>query len=187
MTSPAFLPTPSPSPWLPKKGLALGLLLSAALAGCASLGGGTLLYKPEVVQGNFISKEQVETIRPGQSRAQLRELLGTPLVTSLFHGDRWDYLFSLRRAGIPPENFKLTLFFQGELLERFEGDTMPSESEFVRRLDASRATSKAPTLQASDEALRKFAPPAATAKPAAQPSAAAAPSAPANYPPLEPR
>ena len=57
-------------------------------------------YKVEVVQGNFVSKEQVEALKPGMSRQQVRDILGTPLVTSVFHGDRWDYVFTLKRQGV---------------------------------------------------------------------------------------
>ena len=46
-------------------------------------------YKVDVVQGNFISKEQVDLLKPGMTRAQVRDVLGTPLLTSVFHADRW--------------------------------------------------------------------------------------------------
>ena len=52
------------------------------------------------MQGNFVSKEQVEALRPGMSRQQVRDILGTPLVTSVFHADRWDYVFTIKRQGV---------------------------------------------------------------------------------------
>jgi outer membrane protein assembly factor BamE len=57
-------------------------------------------YKVDVVQGNFISREQVEALQAGMGRQQVRDILGTPLITSLFHADRWD-MFSLQRPGQP--------------------------------------------------------------------------------------
>ncbi len=57
-------------------------------------------YKVEVVQGNFVSKEQVEALKPGMSRQQVREILGTSLLTDVFHSDRWDYVFTIRRQGV---------------------------------------------------------------------------------------
>ena len=75
-------------------------------------------YKVEVVQGNFVSKEQVEAIKPGMSRQQVRDILGTPLVTSVFHANRWDYVFTLKRQGVPAQERKLAVFFNGEALER---------------------------------------------------------------------
>lgn len=139
-------------------------------------------YKVEVVQGNFVSKEQVDMLKAGQSKQQVRELLGTSLLTDVFHADRWDYVFTIRRQGVEPQQRRLTLFFKGELLERFQGDEMPSEQEFVAQLDARKHTGKVPLLQASPEQLDKVAP-AIDAKASAAPAPLAP--LPPSYPPLE--
>ena len=137
-----------------------------------------------MVQGNFISSEQVDLLRQGLSRVQVRNLLGTPLVSSLFHADRWDYVFSIRRRGGEIRIYRYAVFFKGDELVRFEGDAMPSESEFIAQLDARRNLGKVPPLEATPEQL-KAAEAKAPAK-AASP-AAPAPAAPAStsYPPLE--
>ncbi len=142
-------------------------------------------YRPDVVQGNFISREQVAQLKPGLTRLQVRNLLGTPLVASVFHADRWDYVFTFQRRGAPTRTYRYAVFFQGEELVRFEGDEMPTEAEFIAQLDARRGLDKTPVLQATPEQLK-----AAEAKDARQPTApapaAAAPAAPAtHYPPLE--
>ncbi|AEG91291.1 outer membrane protein assembly factor BamE [Ramlibacter tataouinensis] len=168
--------------------LALGLAACLAAAGCGSFDNATQRfanaltpYRIQVVQGNFISREQVEALRPGMSRQQVRDLLGTPLVTSVFHDDRWDYVFTLRRQGVEPQARRLTVYFKGAELERFEGDTMPTEAEFVAAVDVKRRSSKVPVLEATEEQLKRFeAPPA---QPPTQPPEAAAPR---SYPPLEP-
>jgi outer membrane protein assembly factor BamE len=170
------------------RNLILGLAACAMLGACGSISNATqgwasslAPYKVEVVQGNFISKEQVEALKPGMSRQQVRDILGTPLVASVFHADRWDYVFTLRRQGVQAQARRLTVYFKGSELERFEGDTMPSEAEFVATLDNKRKQAKVPVLEASEESLKKFG-----GKPAAQP--ATEPQAPpaVNYPPLEP-
>ena len=138
-------------------------------------------YKVEVVQGNFVSKEQVQALKPGMSRLQVREILGTPLVTSLFHAGRWDYVFTLKRKGSPFQERHLTVFFNGDVLDKFEGDEMPTEAEFVAALDNKRKGAKVPPLEASEEALKKF---AAERTPAPPPPAAQPPVS-ASYPPLE--
>ena len=63
----------------------------AALTGCGSLDGASSRianivkpYRVDVVQGNFVSREQVEALQPGMSRQQVRDILGPPLATSLF-------------------------------------------------------------------------------------------------------
>jgi outer membrane protein assembly factor BamE len=160
------------------------LLVCAVLASCGSLPGLTQdtfkPYVPEVVQGNFVSKEQRQAIGPGMARAQVRDILGTPLVTSLFHADRWDYAFSIRRQGVPPQSFQLTVFFKNDLVSAVDSGDLPSESEFVDKLRVQRKAATVTSLQASEEDLKKFPAPKVTNN--SQPAAAL----PASYPPLEP-
>ena len=161
----------------------------AALAGCGSLDGASnriasivTPYKIDVVQGNFVSREQVEALQPGMSRQQVREILGTPLVTSLFHADRWEYVFTLKRPGESLQTRKLAVFFKGDVLERSEGDEMPSETEFVASLGSRSAKGKVPVLEATPEQLSKY---PAAARPAPAPAAASTVPAPTSYPPLD--
>lgn len=167
-----------------------GLLAAVLLPGCSSVNRASVSvaswitpYKVEVVQGNFISREQVEALKPGMGRGQVRDILGTPLLTSVFHGDRWDYVFTFQRQGTAPQSRRFVVFFKEDSLERFEGDEMPSESEFVALVDPGRKSGKVPVLEASAESLKPFAPPA---KPAAAAPEAALPPLPTSYPPLEP-
>lgn len=140
-------------------------------------------YKVEVVQGNFVSREQVEALQPGMSRQQVREILGTPLVTSVFHADRWEYVFTIKRKDVQEQSRKLTVFFEGERFVRAEGDEMPSETEFVATLGKRNTKLKIPNLQATPEQLAKYPaktqPVEATAPDTAQPQR--------SYPPLESR
>ena len=114
-------------------------------------------YQIDVVQGNVITREQVEQLRPGLARQSVRDLLGTPLLQSLFHAERWDYVFSFRRKGEAPQLRRLSVFFKDDLLERFDADPMPTEAEFVASLDDSRKSAKVPDLQASEASLEAFA------------------------------
>ncbi len=170
--------------------LGLTAIACAAIAACSSLDGASnriasivTPYKVEIVQGNFVSKEQVEALQRGMTRSQVKEVLGTPLMASVFHGNRWDYVFTLKRQGVPPQQRKLALFFQGDQLDKWEGDEMPTEAEFVAQLDSGRKQVKVPLLEVPEEVLKEFNaknPPAPRAESAA---AAAAPRA--SYPPLE--
>lgn len=172
------------------RSLGLSLLAAAALAGCGTIHDASMRiagiitpYKVDIVQGNFVSKEQVEALKPGMSRNEVREVLGTPLMSSIFHADRWDYVFTFKRQGVEPQSRKLAVFFRNDVLERFEGDDMPSEAEFVAQLDKRRKSDKVPVLEASEETLKKYPGPA---KPAADAAAAPAEDAAATaYPPLE--
>jgi outer membrane protein assembly factor BamE len=156
----------------------IGAAACLGLTACSS----NLIYKPEVVQGNFVSREQVQALRAGMPRQAVRDVLGTPLVTSLFHADRWDYAFTIRRQGAEPQQRRFSVFFKGDVLDRIEGDPLPSEAEFAAKLDNRRPPTKLPALKATEADLAKFpakpAPAAGTAQPAA-------PVAPVTYPPLE--
>lgn len=157
-----------------------------ALSACSSFNGASnrlagivTPYKIDIVQGNFVSREQVAALKTGMSQAQVKNILGTPLLTSIFHADRWDYVFTFKRQGAPYQSRRVTVFFKQDLLDRVEADALPSEAEFAASLDSGRNSGPVPVLVMSDEALK------ATAKPV--PPAQIAPVAPlpASYPPLE--
>ncbi|MEJ5992024.1 outer membrane protein assembly factor BamE [Ramlibacter sp. PS3R-8] len=166
----------------------LAAAVLAALAGCGTLTSSARIttaltpYRIEIVQGNFVSKEQVDALQKGMSRDQVRQVLGTPLVTSVFHGERWDYVFTLKRQGVEPQQRRLTVYFQGDTMDRAEGDTMPSEAEFVTALDNRRKGGKVPRLEATEAELQSF---DGKRTPAAAVVDQPVTAAPANYPPLE--
>ncbi|MFM2209069.1 MAG: hypothetical protein RIQ96_712 [Pseudomonadota bacterium] len=170
------------------------LAVCATLAACSTVGDATRNfasrlspYQVEVVQGNFVSREQMALLKPGMTRLQVRDLLGSPLVTSVFHADRWDYVFTLKRSGEARQSRRLSVFFNGDALVRHEGDELPSESEFVAQFGARGKPGKIPPLEASEDSLKAF---AARHPVDAQAAAAQAPAAGAaqrtSYPPLEP-
>lgn len=138
-------------------------------------------YRFDRVQGNVITREQFAVLKTGMQRNQVKDVLGTPLLSSVFHADRWDYVFTLRRQGTEPQARRVTVFFKGETLERFESDELPTEAEFVATLKSLPTLGKLPTMEASAESLQKFpvaTQPGSPAMPAARPAA--------DYPPLEP-
>lgn len=137
-------------------------------------------YKIDIVQGNFVSREQLASLQPGMPKAQVRDILGTPLLNSVFHADRWDYVFTFKRQGVEPQSRRVTVFFKDGLLDRTEADALPSEAEFVSSLDSGRKLGAVPVLEMSEDALKAG---AATAKPAE--SKPALPALPTSYPPLE--
>ena len=171
--------------------LSLILTLAATLGACGSFNSASTSmaslvspYKIDVVQGNFVSREQAAALKPGMSRNQVRDMLGTPLLVSMFHADRWDYVFTFKRKGSEPQARKVTVFFNGELLERYEADELPTEAEFVASLDSGRKVSKVPVLEATEESLSKFAQPTTPVAAVGEPKVL--PPLPDKYPPLEP-
>ena len=146
-------------------------------------------YRADIIQGNFVSKEQVAELRPGLPREQVKALMGTPLLASVFHADRWDYVFTLKRQGVPDQSYKYTVFFKGDVLERFGGDELPSESEFINLIDSKREMGKVPVLEATEEQMLKAASKSKSAEADAASDRAATMPAPAPvnrvHPPLE--
>ncbi len=169
---------------------AVGLFV-AALGACSSVVRTTdqvaravTPYKIDIVQGNVVTREQLAVLRPGMPRAIAQDVLGTPLLTSVFHADRWDYVFTLKRQGSEPQARKVTVFFANDVISRIDSDDLPSENEFVSTLRSGVKLGPVPALTASEEALKKFpAPKKQEAPVAAAPASAASATA---YPPLEP-
>jgi outer membrane protein assembly factor BamE len=85
-------------------------------------------YRPDVHQGNIVTKEMVDQLRQGMTREQVRFMLGTPLLVSEFHKDRWDYQYYLNPRTGAVQNRRLTVFFKDNRLDRFVADEMPPES-----------------------------------------------------------
>jgi outer membrane protein assembly factor BamE len=177
-----------PTSRLPVLGAAAGLV-GLALAGCQSLQtsenflGVLTPYRIEVVQGNVVTSEQIALVKTGQTRAQVRDVLGSPLLTDPFHADRWDYVFTIRRQGAAPQLRRVVVRFKDDVLATIEGGTdLPSEREFVASIDTFKTSRNAPPLALSDEQIKALPvpPPAPVAEPV--------PPVPIRtYPPLEPR
>ena len=106
--------------------------LTLMLGGCtylSSLG----VYKLDINQGNYVTQDQVDKLKVGQTRQQVRIALGTPLVTDAFHANRWDYVYEFQRQGRTLEHRQFTVYFVDDRLARWEGDEMPPPPAEVAR------------------------------------------------------
>ncbi len=146
-------------------------------------------YKVEVVQGNVVTQEQVAQIKTGMSRNQVRDILGSPLLTDVFHADRWDYVFTIRRQGTEPQRRSVVALFDGERLKSLDtGGELPTEVAFVASIDATKQEGKVPKLALTEDQLKALkVPPKPVAAVEASPAPAPAVAVSARtYPPLEP-
>ena len=87
-------------------------------------------YKIDIQQGNVLSQEMVSQLKPGQTKDQVRFLLGTPLVADIFHQQRWDYVYRYQngQTGVV-ESRKFAVFFDADgHLERVDGDVAVAEA-----------------------------------------------------------
>jgi outer membrane protein assembly factor BamE len=162
-------------------------LCSAALAlgGCESLQNTDSLfgvitpYRIDIVQGNAITKEQIALIKPGTTRLQVREVLGTPMVADPFHADRWDYIFTLRRQGAQPQRRSVVVRFDGDAVKSVDAPELPSEREFVASISRFRDI-RQPKLELSEEERAALPLPPKREAPPAEPVGPVR-----DYPPLE--
>lgn len=115
--------------------LVLAITNVGALTGCS-----ISPYKIDVQQGNVVTQEMVAKLRPGMTRAQVKYVLGTPLVTDAFHPERWDYFYKFDKAGDPAEQRRLTLVFKDDQLDRLIGDVTAAPG--LVRPDAEAAADK---------------------------------------------
>ena len=162
---------------------------AAALGGCSSIQptadkwlGVITPYRIDIMQGNVVTQELAVQVKPGMSREQVRDLLGSPLLTSAFHADRWDYVFTLRRQGVEPQRRSVVATFKDNKLDKLEAPDLPSEREFVSSVRPQRSGGAEPVLALTDEQKKALPPPVKTETPATvTPQGAVRP-----YPPLEP-
>jgi outer membrane protein assembly factor BamE len=131
--------------------LAFVALAAALAAGCATVDEyvptwrNFLVYKLDINQGNYLSQDMVDKLRVGQTKQQVRTLLGTPLVTSAFRDNRWDYVYEFQRQGRTVEHRGFTVYFVDEKLARWEGDEMPQSVAELNRAAAERALGRSPS------------------------------------------
>jgi outer membrane protein assembly factor BamE len=112
--------------------VAAALAAALLVAGCGSIDNYLPRflkpYRPDVQQGNVITAEMVDQLRPGMSRDQVKFMLGTPLLTDRFHPDRWDYLYYLKPRSGAEQKRNLVVYFKDNRLDHFTSDQMPPES-----------------------------------------------------------
>jgi outer membrane protein assembly factor BamE len=127
-------------------------------------------YRITIVQGNFVSKEAAAQMHVGMTRTEVRTLLGTPLLTDMFHDNRWDYVFYFKRGStsvVQQRDFVVN--FEGDRVASWSGgEDLPSNLELLAEIDGDRGGKKKAAAVASASA------PASAAVAAAPSSEAAA-------------
>ena len=91
--------------------------LILALSGCWFPG----VFRIDVAQGNIITQQLLNQLKPGMTKEQVLYLLGTPMVQDSFNKNRWDYIYNFSQAGKPAATHQVTLFFEGEQFTHFTG------------------------------------------------------------------
>ncbi len=84
------------------------------------------VYKINVRQGNLVTQEMIDQLRPGMDKRQVTFILGTPLLVDPFHKNRWDYFYDLKLAGKQNTKERVTVIFDDDRLISLKGDFKPS-------------------------------------------------------------
>ncbi len=111
---------------MPQRLTAAVLLSMALLTGCGSFHFPGI-HRVEVQQGNVITQDMVDQLRPGMTKSQVRFIMGTPLVADSFHQNRWDYYYSIRKSDGKERRERITLLFSDGRLTTIRGDMTPSD------------------------------------------------------------
>ena len=96
------------------------LLAALVLPACG------IVYKLDVQQGNHVTQDVVAKLKKGMTRSEVKQLLGTPLLTDVFHANRWDYYFSNEKGGRPEDRSRLSVFFEDDKLVTVMGEGRPA-------------------------------------------------------------
>jgi outer membrane protein assembly factor BamE len=129
-------PVASVLPTLVKSALRLTALVPcfALLAACGTVSSFSFpgVYRIDIPQGNIITQEMVDQLRPGLTKRQVTFIMGTPLIRDTFDQNRWDYVYGFQPGGGERSQERLTIFFENDALVRIDGDFQqtPENTQF---------------------------------------------------------
>ena len=104
--------------------LLLACCAFALISGCAMV----RIHRIDIQQGNLVTQKMIDKLKPGMTKEQVIYVMGHPLAENSFDQSRWDYVHTLSIERKKPERRVVSLYFEDELLTRFEGFLKPSDS-----------------------------------------------------------
>ncbi len=104
------------------------LSLAVWLSACSNLEF-PWVYRLNIDQGNIITQDMVNQLKPGMTRDQVKFVMGSPLIVDPFHADRWDYIYTLRKADGKRTREQLTVLFKDDQLASLSGDFLPAAAQ----------------------------------------------------------
>ncbi|NNJ91726.1 MAG: outer membrane protein assembly factor BamE [Gammaproteobacteria bacterium] len=112
-----------------------------------------LMYRPDIQQGNVITQEMINQLKPGMSKRQVTYILGTPGLVDSFHQDRWDYIYTLKENAQDIEQKNLTIFFENDQLTRISGDYRPMPVDEMEAADKKETVVDVPDYEAQKKGI----------------------------------
>jgi len=114
--------------WFTHKLSALFIAICLLLTACGSFQFPGV-YQVRIEQGNVITQEMIDDLKPGMTKEQVEFVMGSALIKDTFNKDRWDYIYSIKRGDRIFKNERLTIYFENETLAYFTGDFVPTEAK----------------------------------------------------------
>lgn len=112
-----------------------GVMIATLLSGCGSVDKLPFVFRIDVQQGNVITQEGVDRLKPGMSKRQVKYTLGTPMIADAFHDDRWDYVYRMEPGKGKVEQKHVTLHFKDDALVSIDGDYRPNPQPALAAAD----------------------------------------------------
>lgn len=112
-------------------------------------------YRITVQQGNFVSQEMIAQLKEGMTREQVRFLLGTALLTDMFHEDRWDYPFRLQKPNGEVIVSRVAVHFKNNTVSKFEGGNLPTEKEYLTQISTAAIGARTESLPEDLQSKKK--------------------------------
>ena len=99
------------------------LLLSATLisaTGCSFPG----VYKINIQQGNIITQDMLDQLKPGMNKRQVHFVLGNPLLDNVFDDSLENYAYTYQYAGGKTKQQLITVYFDEKKYTHYTGELL---------------------------------------------------------------
>lgn len=128
-----FIDSPS---LMSKPFLFFSLLVSLSVMSCSAiLNNLPGVYTVDVQQGNIIDQSMIDQLRPNMNKRQVLYIMGTPMLNTIFHKNKWEYLYSNQPGGEPRQQKRITLVFEGDNIVGIQGDFRPGTLPVIKTSD----------------------------------------------------
>jgi outer membrane protein assembly factor BamE len=116
------------------------LLVLLLAAGCSYEGGIKLpgVHRIDIQQGNVITQDLLDRLRPGMDKNQVQFIMGTPAIVDPFHTEQWEYIFTLSEEGETRRQRHVRIHFENDRLAFIDGDVITTDRTRGEAMRASR-------------------------------------------------
>lgn len=82
------------------------------------------VYKINVQQGNIVTQEMLDQLKPGMTKKQVHFVLGTPTLDNVFNKNIENYVYTYQKAGGETKNQVVKIFYEDDAYVRHEGELL---------------------------------------------------------------